>query len=45
MYWSYMELDASGYHLGRVLGPFPIKIWKKQQEEDVKRVPMTEKIL
>lgn len=45
MNWSYTEPDSSGYQLGRVLGPFPIKIWKKQQEEDGETESMTEKIL
>lgn len=45
MNWSYIEPDCSGYCPERVLGPFPIKIWNKQQEEDGKRASLTEKIL
>lgn len=45
MNWSDTEPDSWGYHPGRVLGHFPINIWKKEQEGDGKKESLTEKFM
>lgn len=37
LYELVTDPDSLSYHKGRVLGPFPAKIWRQKLEEDGKR--------